>query len=305
MKRINWAIQTAIFYLFTWSLATIPQQSICVTGRKLGRLMFRLLAKRREIAIENIRLALPFMKQHTAWTSTIKTADEIALETFIHLAKSIIEICHLYHGKGSMTIDTIEVRGREHFDLARKKHQGIIFVGGHCGNWELMALSFRKLFGESMSGVARKQNNPFLNTVIEKMRTKYDNQVIYKQGALKPILAVLKKDGIVGILADQAVFPEDGVLIDFLGRKAWANKAPVIIARKSKVPLVPVFIHRESDRHIISFHPEYELGNDISDKGIQQDVQALSSYLEDFVCAHPADWYWVHRRWKRAGEDAQ
>jgi KDO2-lipid IV(A) lauroyltransferase len=33
-----------------------------------------------------------------------------------------------------------------------------------------------------------------------------------------------------------------------------------------------------------------------------RDIQALSRYLEDFVCAHPADWYWVHRRWKRAGE---
>lgn len=305
MKRINWAIQTAVFYLFTWSIATIPQQSIGIIGRKLGGLMFRLLAKRRAIAIENIRLALPFMKQHPAWTNTIETAEEIALETFHHLAMSIIEICRLYHGKGTMTIDTIKVRGREHFDLARKKHRGIIFVGGHCGNWELMALSFKKIFGESMSGVARKQNNPLLNTVIEKMRTKYDNQIIYKQGALRPILGILKKDGIVGMLADQAVFPEDGVLIDFLGRKAWANKAPVIIAHKSKVPLVPVFMHRESDQHIITFHPEYELGSDISDQGVQRDVQALSRYLEGFVCAHPADWYWIHRRWKRAGETVQ
>ena len=304
MKRIIWAIQAAVFYLFIWTMATIPQSSIHTTGRKIGHLLFRLLAKRREIAIDNIRQALPFMKRHPAWSSRLETSEKIAHETFMRLGMSIVEICRLYHGKEDAIINTIEVRGREHFDQARKKHLGLICVGGHCGNWELMALSIKRLFGVSMAAIVRKQNNPYLNSIIEQMRTRYDNQIIYKHGALRPMLGILKKNGIIGMLTDQAVFPEDGVLIDFLGRKAWANKAPIIIARKSKVPLVPIFIHREEDRHIISFYPEYELCDDTSDIGIARDVQALSRYLEDFVCAHPADWYWVHRRWKRAGEPA-
>jgi KDO2-lipid IV(A) lauroyltransferase len=305
MKRLLWTIQAALFYCFTLAVSSIPACLVPRAGLLTGKLLFRLLSGRRRIAIDNIRQALPFMKQHPAWSSTLGTAEEIARETFIHLGMSIVEICRLYHGKGDATISTIEVRGREHFDQARSKHQGLIFVGGHCGNWELMALAFKRLFGENMAGIARKQNNPFLNTVIERMRTRYDNQIIYKQGALRPILGILKKNGVVGMLADQAVFPEDGALIDVLGRKAWANKAPVIIANKSKVPLVPVFIHRENGLHVITVYPEYQLCGDTSEAGIQQDVQGLSRYLENFICAHPADWYWVHRRWKRAGEYVQ
>jgi KDO2-lipid IV(A) lauroyltransferase len=165
-----------------------------------------------------------------------------------------------------------------------------------------MALSFKVLFGESMAGVARMQNNPYLNAVIEQVRTRYDNQIIYKHGALRPILGILKKNGVVAMLADQAVSQEEGALIEVLGRKAWASKAPIIIAQKTGAPLIPAFIHREHDRHVITLYPEFELCGDKSEEGVRQDVQALSRYLEEFVSAHPADWYWVHRRWKRAGE---
>ena len=305
MKQIVWAIQAAVFYLFTRMFSCIPAGWLPLSGRLTGRLMFYVLPGRRRIAIDNIRSALPVMKQSPDWPCALETPEDIARQTFVHLGMSIVEICRLYHGKGDAIITAIEVRGREHFDAARQKQRGLIFVGGHCGNWELMALSFKTLFGENMAGIARKQNNPLLNTLIEQMRTRYDNQIIYKQGALRPILSLLKKNGVVGMLADQAVFPEDGALIDVLGLKAWANKAPVIIAHKSKVPLVPIFMHREKDHHVITIHPEYQLCGDTSEAGIHQDVQGLSRYLEGFVCAHPADWYWVHRRWKRAGESVE
>jgi KDO2-lipid IV(A) lauroyltransferase len=220
----------------------------------------------------------------------------------MNLGISIVEVCRLYHGKGDILIDSIEIKGRENLQPAREKHKGLIFIGGHCGNWELMSLSFKKLFDENVWAIVRHQNNPYLNTVVEKMRMSYGNKVIYNKAALRPILGVIKKDGVIGMLADQAVFEDNGASIEFLGRKAWANKAPAIIAHKTGVPLVPVFIHRAGERHVITIHPEYTLCGDRTEEGIVRDIQALSRYLEDFICAHPTDWYWVHRRWKRAGE---
>jgi KDO2-lipid IV(A) lauroyltransferase len=302
MKRVFWTVQAALFYVFTLVVSEVPERFVTHAGRLTGLLMLRLLSGRRRIAIDNIRHALPFMTHHPAWSCSLDTPEAISRETFIHLGTSLVETCRLYHGKGNSLIDAIEVRGREHYDRARAKHKGIVFVTGHCGNWELIALCFKRLFNETMSVVARKQNNPYLNTMVERMRMHYDNSIIYKQGALRPIISRLKKDGVIGMLADQAVFTEEGVLIDVLGRKAWASKTPVVIAQKTGVPLIPAFIHREHDRHVITLSPEFELSGDMSEEGIRQDVQALSCYLEDFVCAHPSDWYWVHRRWKRAGE---
>lgn len=305
MKKIIWALQAGIFYIFTLFTALIPASLAYKAGAYAGLLIPALIPKRRSIAIENISLALPYMKAHPLWNSDIEDARELANETFKNLGRSLTEVCRLYHGRGEDVIAGIEIRGLENYETAKAKGKGVIFLTGHCGNWELVALAFSSIFNEEMAVIARKQNNPYLNRMVEKMRMHYKNSVIYKQGALKGMLSTLKKNGIIGILADQAVFPEDGVLIDVLGRKAWASKAPVVIAQKSGAPVIPAFIHREGERQVITFYPEHHFSGDMSDSGIARETQALSRYVENYIVAHPTQWYWVHRRWKRAGEPAQ
>ncbi len=302
MKKIFWLAQAAVFYALTLIAALLPAAITYRAGALAGLLIPRLIPKRQAIAVDNIRQALPFMKAHPLWNSPCDDAQELARETFKNLGRSLMEVCRLYHGRGEDVINSIELRGREHYESARAKGKGLIFLTGHCGNWELVALAFSSLFGEGMSVVARRQNNPYLNRMVERMRMRYNSTVIYKQGALKGILATLKKGQLIGMLADQAVFREDGALIEVMGRTAWASKAPVVIAQKSGAPLLPTFIHREGQRQVITFYPEHNFSGDMSDEGIQRETQALSRYVENYVVAHPTQWYWVHRRWKRAGE---
>lgn len=302
MKNIIWLLQAALFYLFTLAFAILPERGVNSAGRLIGNIIPRVLAKRRKIAIDNIANALPAMKKNPAWDGKFESAEEIAAEMFRHLGISLVEVCRLYHGEGERVIHKVEIVGREYFEQARLKQKGILIATGHCGNWELMALALNWIFKMNGSAVARRQNNPYLNRMVEKMRGRYLNKLIYKQGALKAIIGDLRKNGVIGLLADQAVFPEEGALIDVLGRQAWASKAPIVIARKTGAILLPTFIHREKEKHIITISPEYEIRGDASEEGIREDVQGLSRHLENFVCAHPPDWYWVHRRWKRAGE---
>lgn len=304
MKHILWALQASVFYCFTLFAAILPAPLADRLGALAGLLIPLIVPKRRAIAIDNIARALPFMKAHPLWNSACDDPRELAQETFRNLGRSLMEVCRLYHGRGEKVIATIELRGRENYEAARAKGKGLIFLTGHCGNWELVALAFSSIFHEGMSVVARRQNNPFLNRMVERMRMRYNSRVIYKEGALRGILSALRKGELVGMLADQAVFPEDGTLIDVMGRKAWASKAPAIIGLKSGAPVLPIFIHREGDRQVITFHPEHRFGADTSDEGIRRETQALSRYVEAYVVAHPTQWYWVHRRWKRAGEDA-
>jgi Kdo2-lipid IVA lauroyltransferase/acyltransferase len=301
MKRIFWMIQAALFYCLTLIAALIPAKSIPRLGAVIGFLLSRIVPKRRSIVMDNISQSLPYLKRDPLWDPSSQDVGVLAREIFSNLGKSLLEICQLYHGQGEKLIAGIELRGRENYDAARAKGKGMICFSGHCGNWELMALAFSRLLGEG-AVVARRQNNPFFNRMVERMRMRYNSRVIYKQGGLRGILTTLKKGHLVGILADQAVLPAEGALIDMLGRKAWASKAPVIIAHKSGAPLVPVFTHREGKLQVITFYPEHNFSCDMSEEGIRKETQALSRYVENFVVAHPTQWYWVHRRWKRAGQ---
>lgn len=301
MQKSMWLLQTALFYLFTLFVALLPLPVADRLGRTLGLAIAFVLPKRRAIALDNISKALPFLAKQPLWGRRLSDAGMICRAMFANLGRSLIETCRLYHGSGSHIINSIEVRGREHFERARLRHKGVMMVSGHCGNWELLGLGLPFLLKVPGTGIARRQNNPYLNRMVEQLRIRYDSRIIYKEGSLRAIIRLMKADGFIGILTDQSVLPEEGVLIDVLGRTAWASRAPVIIARKTGAALLPVFIHREGTGHVVTIYPEYILSDDLSDAGVQSDVQALSQYVEEYVSEYPDQWYWVHRRWKRAG----
>lgn len=302
MKALLWFIQAIIFYLFTIAFAILPERYTSLAGIILGRLSAVLIPKRRQIALDNIRQALPTMMKDPNWNLQDQTPEKIVRKMFDHLGMSLVETARLYHGQGAKILEQVEIRGGEHFENAISKGRGIILLTGHCGNWELAALVLAHRLKSTISVVARRQDNPYLNKMVERMRQRYDNQIIYKDNAFKKMLAIFRKNGIVGILVDQAVLPEEGALIDFLGRKAWASKAPVVLARKSGTAILPAFIHREVDRHVINIYPELSFSDDNSSDGMAANVKLYSNTIEKVIVRHPYDWYWVHRRWKRAGQ---
>jgi KDO2-lipid IV(A) lauroyltransferase len=301
-KKLRWLLEAALFLLISFSIAVIPNRVALTVGKKLGRLLFRLLKRRRSIAIANISASLPFLQQQTGWDPTSGTPEEIARKTFENLGMSLVENFKIYHGLGQRIIDSVEFRGLEHYEKAKAKQRGIAFIGGHCGNWELLALASGVRF-QNVSVVARRQNNLYLHNVMEKIRMKFGNRVFYKSGALKAMISEFRQNHIVGVLIDQAVSPDEGYLVGFLGRQAWTIRMPALIARKTGVPLLPVFIHREGAGHVVTIYPEIlpalEKGGD---DGGHDDVARLTGAIEEYVVRHPTEWYWIHNRWKRAGE---
>ncbi|MDD2898301.1 MAG: lysophospholipid acyltransferase family protein [Desulfuromonadaceae bacterium] len=302
IKNVIWLFQVAVLYVLTLAFAVLPACLVYPTGRFVGRLGGVIIPKRRRIAVDNISKALPTMMKRPGWNCPLLTPEEIARVMFCHLGMSFVEVCRLYHGRSKDVMQRVEVRGTEYLEAARARGKGVVILTGHCGNWELAALALARHFDTPMSVVARRQDNPYLNKIVEKVRLRYGNLIIYKNSAIRNMLSVIRKNGVIGLLIDQAVFPENGALVNFLGRTAWASKVPVLLARKSGTAVVPAFIHREEDRHIIDIYPELVFSSDASDQGVAADVATYSQAIENFIVQHPVDWYWVHRRWKRAGE---
>jgi len=152
--------------------------------------------------------------------------------------------------------------------------------------------------------VVRPLNNPYLNTLLQKARSRFGNKVIDKKGALRAILATLKDGGIVGILMDQAVLPDEGYVIEFLGRGAWTSRMPALLARKTGAPAVPAFIRRTGKGHEITVYPEISLSQKSNqEEAVREDTERFSRYIEDYIKENPSQWLWMHRRWKRVPQD--
>ena len=297
MKKIKWLLEAGAVLVLAFPFAMLPMTLAFKAGELLGFVFYVLWGSRRKIAIDNIEKAV-----EAGGLRIDVSPSQVVRKSFMNLGRSLAEIIKIYFGLGRRLIDSIEVIGFDNYLRAKEKGKGILFITGHCGNWELTALGFGVRVAP-LAVIARAQNNPYLNRLVEKARARYGNKIIYKQGALMAILSVLRNNGMVGVLMDQAVLPEEGYIIDFLGRGAWTMKIPAIIARKRGAAVIPAFIHREGNRYIGTLYPEVPLSQEKDEeKALIEDTKKFSSYIENYIREHPAEWLWIHRRWKRVPE---
>ena len=294
MNRVFQFILFALLVVVTFPFAVLPLRLALCVGDALGLLIYALWGSRRNIALYNIRSAV----ERGALTLS-ENPRAVIRRNFRNLGKFIVEVNKIYYGFADSIFKTVDLRGAENFAKAQRKRKGVIFITGHCGNWELMAVYLSMTLGRA-SIIARKQNNEYVNRFIERTREKYGNHIIYKQGALRQILASLKKKEAVAILMDQSVIKSEGLIIHFLGKNAYAMKTPAIIARKTGAAVVPLFIRRTGTGHIIEIQEEIplvEAGD--GDTALLHDTINFSRPIEEYIEKYPSDWLWIHKRWKR------
>lgn len=294
MRQLIWFLQFLLIVLLSVPLVIIPYKLALKAGSSLGSLLFLLWKSRRRIAIDNLQAAVS--------RGAVKIASDpesVIKQNFRNFGMSFAEVIRIYYGLGKRIFENVEIRGAENFKKAFDKGKGVIFITGHCGNWELMALCTGRNIVHA-SNIARKINNPYFNYAVERVRQKYGNRVIYKQGALKKILSLLRNNGAIGILMDQSVISSEGVIANFLGKKAYIMKIPAMIARKTGSSVLPAFIRRTENGHIMEIGPEIECdSSEDADKAVFNDTVKFSGFIEDQIRQNPAEWLWIHRRWKR------
>lgn len=289
MRRIRWLFSFALVVPVTFAIAVLPHAAAMRAGDMIGLAVRALWGSRRKIAEEAVRRAVD-----DGQIDIDTTAEELVRENFRNFGRSIVEVIKIYYGLGGRYLKNLTIEGMEHHQRLRAEGRGIIYITGHFGNWELLALA-SSYHSEPVSVLARPINNPYLNWFVERARARYGNHIIYKRGAIKTMISILRDGGTIGVLMDQAVMHHEGYKIDFLGHPAWTTKMPVILAKKTGAALVPSFIKRTPEGHHITVLPEVELtGDDVAD------TERLSKCVDEAIRKNPSEWLWIHKRWKRA-----
>lgn len=264
-----------------------------------GAAVFRLWPGRRRIAMENIGNVL---EEGTLFLD--RPTRTLARQSFENIGQSFVEIVRVFHLSHDPTFKEVRIVGGENYIQALAKNRGVIMVTGHCGNWELGGLALHARYQAPVAVVARALKNAYLDDLVAAVRSVSGNRIIYKEGAVRQILAGLKNREVVAILIDQAVLVKEGCVVNFLGRAAMTTKLPALIARKAGTPLLPCFMSRNPQGgHTLEIYPEIELSRHPNkEQAVIEDMQTLTGYVEDFIRVHPEQWLWGHRRWKRAAD---
>lgn len=197
--------------------------------------------------------------------------------------------------------DWIGYQGFEHYQRALEQGRGVLFLTAHLGCWELSS-NAHALFGNPMTVLVRPLDNPLLDGLVQRRRTLHGNRSLVKQASAKEILQALRTNKPVGILADQNAAGDDGVFVDFFGVPAAATKGVAQLAMRTGAAVIPgfAFWNPSQRRFVLQFDPPLSL-RDTGDRDadVLENTQRCQAAIEKSIRAHPDQWLWIHRRWKR------
>ena len=175
----------------------------------------------------------------------------------------------------------------------------MVLLTPHLGCWEYAALASAPL-GLRMIVISRPLDNPMLEETIRRFRERTGNVIVHKSEAAREILRILRRGGIVGILADQRARKPDAVVVPFFGRPAATTSALARILDRTEALVVPAACVRIGPgRWHYAFHPALDVRRmDAAERRPESLTARLNLVMESLIRRHPEQWLWLHNRWR-------
>ncbi len=261
-------------------------------GSGAGALASRLARADRERALANLRRAFPEHDDTWAWVTLRATAR--------HLGELLGEIGWLWSAAPDRLTASTELAGLEHLAGDGAGRHGAVLVTGHCGNWEWMNLALGAC-GIPMTVAAREVYDPRLDRVARRLRGRFGGDTVLRgPEAGGRLVRALRKGRVAGFLIDQDI-DAPGAFVTFFGSPAWTPVGAAVLALRTGAPVVPGFATRLPDgRMQLRFEPPlaHPEGGTLEERAALLTAR-LTARIEAQIRSSPAQWVWMHRRWKR------
>lgn len=281
-------LAVALVAPFALALAYLPLRVGLWVGARLGDLGWLLLRGRRAVALDNLARAL-------GAETTPRDRARIGRESFRNIGMNVVESCVFYFRPPQRLLSRVEVRGEANLVAAAALGRGMLGLTAHLGNWELLAAA-TTLTPIQLSAVYRPLDDPLLDRILERFRSRVGVELIGKRNAIADIRDALRRGRMVGVLLDQNASRREGVFAPFFGLPASTSKGMALIALRTGAPVIPSFIHRAADgRHVAEFGPPLPVP---ADGDLTSYTRAFNEAIEAAVRRNPGQWFWLHRRWK-------
>lgn len=295
----NWLEFLPASILFRW-LAWLPAGPALRFSEAVASAARRWTPRWSAIADQNLRIAFP------DWST--EDRERTIAGCYRNLGRVVWALARAHRFDKANISDWIRYEGYEHYQNALHQGRGVLFLTAHLGCWELSS-NAHALFGNPMTVLVRPLDNPLLDRLVERRRTRHGNRAVAKQSSAKEVIQALRANQPVGILADQNTAGDDGVFVDFFGVPASATKGVAQLAMRTGAAVIPGFAFWNPQRRRFVLHfgapvTMRDTGN--RDADVVENTQRCQSAIEQAVRAHPDQWLWIHRRWKRrpAGQPA-
>jgi heptosyltransferase-2 len=281
----------AIYLLYragVFLLTLFPLPMLFALGQTGGLIAWLLLFPYRTLAAHNVQLAFGNEISKTE-------ARQLVRRHFQRLGANLLCSVKFASMPVAKILERVRVENVEHIQDCLHAGHPLVFLLSHLGCWELCAQLLPHFIpGRRKSTVYQRMRNRYVDQHVRAIRGRFGTEVFERSEGFGQAIELLRQGGVVGILADQHA-GDRGLWTPFFGRLASTTPLPALLAKRTGAQIIPFAIVTDGFarwRAVV----EPPLG------GLRETVDSLTArgnrVIEQQVRRNPADWFWVHDRWK-------
>ena len=284
-KFLRYSIETIVIIFFFSIFKILGLKNSSIISGKIFKIVGHFFRPKKTVE-NNLRIAFPNLSDNEI--------KKYILEMWEYYGKIFAEYIFLSELRNNKKAN-IKISGINILEKLKINNDSVVFISGHFDNFELMAMYLEKS-GIKLSAIYRPLNNFFMNTIMEKLRTKYICKKQIKKGrtGIRESLRLFKEGYSIALMIDQRV--SEGLKINFFNKEAYTTTVPAQFVKKFNCKVVPINIVRTNNINfeIKVFEPFEFKKND----SINEITLALNKWLENTIIENPSKWIWSHNRWK-------
>jgi KDO2-lipid IV(A) lauroyltransferase len=293
-RRIRRPFETGGFVLFQWLIPLLPRVAVLGLSRMVGRIMWLLPLREKRIGLINLEAVF----------GDSKTPEEkriILTSSFSTFAQTMLDV--LWFTKKT------EMRILKYVDIDPstdpfKQDKAHICITAHYGNWETMGVA-AAYHGIVLASIAATLKNKNVDKLFRQARERTGQTIIPQQGALRTLIARIRKKGKIAFVLDQNTEKDEGgILVNFLGLPMSVSSAPAGLAYRTGTEIILALCKPQEGGRYLIFSPAhltppaYDAAAD-TDRIVHELTQEIEDHMSKVLLANPEYWLWSYKHWRR------
>ena len=274
---------------FMGVLAHLPLPVLRALGWALGQVLYLLAAPRRRVALRNLELCFPQepLRQRRAW----------ARETIVVFCQTWLDRSWLWSAPRAVVERRVQLQGALH-ELDGDTPTIIFaphFLGMDAGG---LALPLRT--ERAFTSIFSTHPDPVVDDWFMRGRQRFGNvRMLNRADGVKPIIASLRKGGLLYLLPDMDFGAGESIFVPFYGVQAATVPSLPRFARLGRAKVVGMVTRLTPGGYVAEITPAWA---HYPSDDVVLDTARMNRELQSYIATMPGQYYWVHKRFKTRPE---
>jgi Kdo2-lipid IVA lauroyltransferase/acyltransferase len=278
-----------------WLVQHLPLGAQALLGRGLGRLFWWFAGSRRRVALRNLALCFP--------ERSAAERETLARDHFGWLGRSLLERGLLWYAPVARLRGLIHVEGD--VTLAERSERPVMWLVPHFLALDVAGVATQLFQTRKVGSIYQQQSDPAFDAAMRAGRLRFDGGDIFpRSDKALPLVRAIRRGWAFFNLPDMDFGERDAAFVPFFGVQAATLLAPSRMAKALQMvvqPVVAEMLPGGQGYKVRFLEPWAHFPTDDP----LADARTMNAWIEDEIRRNPAQYLWVHKRFKTrpAGED--